>query len=362
MAEIFLVRQPVFDRADAAVGYELRFRDGADGEDPIARSFISGAFDVVRGGLPAYIRATRGQLVERVFAVPDPRSLVVLLPSIVEPDGDLFDAVSALTRHGVALGLDDFTLPREAGSPVLEFLALARIVRVDLRDQDPGALAPMVSSLRKLGKRVVADQVIDSAMYKACLSAGFDAFQGTHFARPEPLPAAEIPTSTATALRLMALARDMNTPERELEQVISADPGIAFQLLRIVNSAALGGRGITSIGHALRLVGRNNVIRWLALASYTSRAGKSGVDDELVRQAVQRAHFCEAMVPAGRGAAIRPRDWHRVPRGTVLTPRRGVPHAALRGAGAGEARRRGEAGAGRPRGTLCPDDRGRGVV
>ena len=59
---------------------------------------------------------------------------------------------------------------------------------------------------------------------------------------------------------------------------------------------------------ALRLVGRNNVIKWLALASYASRSGKNGVDDELVRQAVLRAHFCEALshfMPAhDRGTAF----------------------------------------------------------
>ena len=44
-----------------------------------------------------------------------------------------------------------------------------------------------------------------------------EVFQGPHFSRPEPLPAAEIPTSTAAALRLMGLARDPSTPERELE-------------------------------------------------------------------------------------------------------------------------------------------------
>ena len=36
-------------------------------------------------------------------------------------------------------------------------------------------------------------------------------------------------------------------------------------------------------------------IRWLALASATSRTGKRGADDELIRQAVQRARFCEQL-------------------------------------------------------------------
>jgi EAL and modified HD-GYP domain-containing signal transduction protein len=181
------------------------------------------------------------------------------------------------------------------GASILKLLHHAAMVRIDLRCQDPADLGPLVSALKRQGKKVVADHVLDGKQHRACISLGFEIFQGPHFSRPEPLPAAEIPTSTAAALRLLSLARDPNTPERELEKVISADPGITYQLLRIVNSAALGGRGITSIPHALRLVGRNNVIRWLALASATSRAGKRGVDDELIRQTVQRARFCEQL-------------------------------------------------------------------
>jgi EAL and modified HD-GYP domain-containing signal transduction protein len=308
MSDIFLVRQPVFDRTDTAVGYELRFRDAGDGSDSFARSYLSGSFDVLRSGLPAYVRTSREQLTSRIFDDADPSSLVVLLPPTLPAEAELVELVAGLAAAGVTIGLDEFRLTRDPASPVLAYLAHATLVRIDLREQDPAALAPLVAALKRQGKRVVADHVLDADAHRACMGVGFDRFLGPHFSRPEPLPAAEIPTSTATALQLMSLARNPNTQERELERVVSADPSITFQLLRIVNSAALGGRGITSIQHALRLVGRTNLVRWLALASYTARTGKSGVDDELVRQAVQRAHFAEALavqVPGSdRGTAF----------------------------------------------------------
>ncbi len=301
MSDICLVRQPIFDRKDAAIGYELRFRDSGDGTDPFARSYLSGSFDVFRSGLPAYVRVTRHQLLERVVNAPDPRSLVVLLAPDLAPEPEVLEVLTALTASGVTIGLDEFKLPKGAGSPVLSLLAHAKLVRIDLRESDPAVLGSLVAGLKRQGKVAIADHVNDAKVHKHCMALGFEGFQGPHFSRPEPLPAAEIPTSTATAIRLLALARDSKTSERELEKVVSADPGITFQLLRIVNSAAVGGRGITSIQHALRLVGRNNLVRWLALASYTARTGKSGVDDELVRQAVQRAHLSESLAAFGAG-------------------------------------------------------------
>ncbi|MEO7964740.1 MAG: HDOD domain-containing protein, partial [Gemmatimonadaceae bacterium] len=280
MSDIFLVRQPIFDRSDAAVGYELRYRPTDDGGDPFARSYLSGSFEFLRSGLPAYVQADANQLREGIFDTLEPGSLVVLLPPTLTtaPEEDVIAAVERLSKRGINVVLDDFELPSVAGAPILSLLPHVHSVRIDLRTQDPAKLGPLVAALKRQGKKAIADHVLDLKLYQACLSLGFDGFQGPHFSRPEPLPSAELPTSTATALRLMSLARDPNTPERELERVISADPAITFQLLRIVNSAALGGRGITSIQHALRLVGRNNVVRWLALASATATSGKRGTD------------------------------------------------------------------------------------
>lgn len=283
------------------MGYELRFRDPGDGSDPFARSYLSGSFDIFRAGLPAYVRVSRQQLLDRVVNAPDPRSLIVLLPPDLLPEQPILDALTELTASGVTVGLDDFKLPKGAGSPILALLAHSKIVRLDLRAYEPAVLSSLVTALKRQGKRAIADHVMDATVLRESMTMGFDGFQGTHFSRPEPLPQAEIPTSTATAIRLLALSRDPKTSERELERVVSGDPGITFQLLRIVNSAAVGGRGIASIQHALRLVGRNNLVRWLALASYTARTGKSGVDDELIRQAVQRAHLCEALAAFGAG-------------------------------------------------------------
>ncbi len=297
MSDIFLVRQPIFDRSDSAVGYELRYRPTEDGGDPFARSYLSGSFEFLRSGLPAYVQADAVQLRDGIFDTPEAGSLAVLLPPALtsEPEPEIVSAVERLSKRGVNVILDEFELPSALGAPILTLLPHVRSVRIDLRTQDPAKLGPLVAALKRQGKKAFADHVLDLKLYKACLSLGFEGFQGPHFSRPEPLPSAELPTSTATALRLLSLARDPNTQERELERVISADPAITFQLLRIVNSAALGGRGITSIQHALRLVGRNNVVRWLALASATATTGKRGTDDELVRQAVQRARFCELL-------------------------------------------------------------------
>ncbi len=300
MSDTLIVRQPVFDRADHAAGYELRFRGSGDDGDPFARSYLSGSFEVLRAGLPAYVRCTRRQLIDRIFDSADPSALVVLVPPDVGADAEVLAAVETLAKAGVVMAVDEYDGGADSARAAEGLLAVVSHVRVDLRCYSADSLRDVATALCAQRKTLIADHVEDAAVQRLCLELGFERLQGPHFSRPEPLPAAELPASTATALRLIALARDPNTTDRQLESAVSSDPALTFQLLRIVNSASVGGRGIQSIGHAIRLVGRSAFVKWLALAFAAARAGGSGVDNEITRQAVQRARMCEAI--GGRDA------------------------------------------------------------
>jgi c-di-GMP phosphodiesterase len=207
MSDILIVRQPVFDRTDSAVGYELRFRPVDDEGDPFARSYLSGSFDVLRSGLPAYVRCTRRQLLDHIFDAADTSSVVLLVPPDVGADAEIVAAVQALAKTGVITGLDEFDGGTEAATAQEGLLAVVSHVRVDLRCYSAEGLRAVAAALRARKKKLIADHVEDSTMRKLCVELGFEQLQGPHFSRPEPLPAAELPASTATALRLLALAR-----------------------------------------------------------------------------------------------------------------------------------------------------------
>ncbi len=171
MAEVFLVRQPIFDKTESAVGYELRFRDPGDGSDAFARSFLSGAFEVLRGGLPAWVPITRVALENDVYALPEPQSLVLVIPPDFPSDPDTLARIEALTKVGVTFALDEFERPTLTSSPAVAFLPYAKYVRIDLRTISPGDAAPLVAVLKKQGKRVAADEVFDPRVHASCLAA-----------------------------------------------------------------------------------------------------------------------------------------------------------------------------------------------
>lgn len=292
-----LVRSPVFDADGAVVGYDLRFREGAEGRHAFAQSCLSGMFDIVRGRYPAFVRATRQQLLEKVYELAAPQSLVLMVPPDLAAEPEVLDAIRALGATGVHLALDDYT---ESSAIHQALLGDVSMVRADLRSIDFKALGRLVDTMDRRDIDVHADFVIDQSQLNIAVNLGVRGLTGPYFSRPEALPAADMPASTLAAVQLMGLARDPNTNDSQLEGTIRIDPVLTFQLLRLVNSAALGGRGVQSIGHALRMIGRSAFLRWLAVAVAASRRGEKGVDRELVRQAVERARFCEQLAGQGR--------------------------------------------------------------
>ncbi|MCU0634206.1 MAG: HDOD domain-containing protein [Gemmatimonadaceae bacterium] len=292
-----LVRTPVFDCAGAVVGYELRFREGAEGRHAFAQSCLSGMFDIVRAGYPAFVRATRQQLLEKAYEMADPRALVLLIGPELQPEPELLQAIAAVKATGVHIALDEYSTDAAIHTALLPHVSM---VRADLRMMDYRELGRLVDQMDKRDVDVHADFIMEQAQLDMAVNLGVSGLLGPYFSRPEALPAADVPASTLAAVRLMGLARDPNTNDAALEATIRIDPVLTFQLLRLVNSAALGGRGVQSIGHALRMIGRNAFLRWLAVAVAASRRGETGVDRELVRHAVERARFCEQMSGRGR--------------------------------------------------------------
>lgn len=303
MLDFCLVRQPVFAAKGTLLGYEIRFRDSEDGRHAFTQSFLSGTFDLVRGQHPAFLACTREQLLEDAFQIVDPRTAILLLPNHLSADDDVIAALERYNAAGGACALDDIT---EEVSPSETLLRYVSWVRVDVRCEDLVAIGRVcdrvVQGSAGRTPKLVADHVYEASQYEIAQQLGFDAYQGAFFSRPEPLPAADLPQSTVAAMRLMGMARDTNVNDRQLEDVLATDPVLTFQLLRLVNSAAVGMRGVSSLGQALRLIGRNAFQRWLAVAVAASRRSQNGVDQELVRQAVERGRLLEQLSGGGRDA------------------------------------------------------------
>lgn len=291
MEAFALTRQPIFDLHGHVAGYDVRFRPSSTGGDPLAEWLFTGSVAPLGRGRPVWVEVSEALIMRDAIVAPGDATLVALIPSAIEVTDGLLDKVDSLRAAGVPVALDEFQAPTGSADPLHELMRRASFVRVGADAASAEALVTACEAARCAGLTIAADQVGDERELAASTAAGAELFQGAHFAHPQPLPRSALPAATVNALHVLSLARNDNTPERDLERAISADPTLTFQLLRVVNSASMGGRGIVSVPHALRLTGRATLVRWLALAVLASRARHSAVDRELSDQAVRRAYM-----------------------------------------------------------------------
>jgi EAL and modified HD-GYP domain-containing signal transduction protein len=137
-------------------------------------------------------------------------------------------------------------------------------------------------------------------MRDACIAMGFEFFQGYLFSKPETLTKSDVAPGQLAIMRLLNLLNDPNTPDQSLDQAFQSDLALSYKLLRIVNAASMGGRGVTSIPHAVRIVGRSALHRWLSVVLVASMGKRGDVTHELALTSITRARMCELLAANAR--------------------------------------------------------------
>ena len=315
LLELALARQPIFDRNDRLVGYELLYRrhrgesqavqpeQGSDAQmssDTIASTFLGLGIQRVTGGKRAFVNVDRALLLSGEAHVIDPQAVVLEILETVGADSEVVAACEALVASGYSLALDDFVY-----DPTYDpLLRLASVVKVDVLGRSACQLRAQVDCLRQFNVTCLAERVESKAVRDECAALGFSFFQGYYFARPETLASREVSLEHTNLIRLLNLLRDPDTSDAAIEEVFRADVRLTYRLLRIVNSASSGHTGVTSIGHGIRLLGRSTLHRWMSLLLVSSLATRTGsARDELVELALVRARFSELLMEAlGRRA------------------------------------------------------------
>jgi len=131
----------------------------------------------------------------------------------------------------------------------------------------------------------------------AALDAGFQRgaplMLGWPLADPEPATARPMPSDVQVAIELMDRLR-REEPLDKLEAVLSKDATLAFRLLRYLNSPAFGlSVEISSLRHALQMLGYQRLGRWLALL--LASASKEPAMRPLMYAATRRGLLLEAL-------------------------------------------------------------------
>ncbi|HEX5338817.1 MAG TPA: HDOD domain-containing protein [Gallionella sp.] len=152
------------------------------------------------------------------------------------------------------------------------------------------------------GARLFAQGIGSTDLFQWCTDAGFG-----YFALDGLDPPAENGESSDSSrlplMRLLSLVA-MDADAATMEEVFKLDPKLAFELLRLVNSASFGIRTeITSFSQAIMVLGRRQLQRWLQLLMFSLRKDGDDSPNILMQRAAERGKIMEALARKGNETA-----------------------------------------------------------
>lgn len=301
MDNLFIARQPIYDKELKLMGYELLYRDSDinsanfdDGNqastETIINSFMHIGIDNLTGSALAFINLPTQFIVNESMTPMFQEQTVLEILEDVEPTPQVINGLRRLKLQGYSIALDDF----EYADKFKPFLELADFVKIDVLNQDEESIRQQVTLFESYPLKLIAEKVETQELYALCQDLGIDYYQGYFFCRPQMLKKKHLPANKMVVLNLMQLLQDPETDYDKLETTLAQDVALSYKLLRYINSAAFSlRREIDSIKDAIVLLGVQNIKNWASLIMMTRVVENK--PQQLIVTAMTRARMCELL-------------------------------------------------------------------
>lgn len=308
MSDVYLGRLPILDTKQNVVAYELLFRADHHNKAIVANNSAASAnviietygqlgIDNVIGKRRGFIKVDAQLLMhDSILLLPKKHVVLEILRS-VEITETITQRCAFLKQKGYQLAL---SYTAQSSTHYDHILSLVNIVKINVNELTPAHLMAVMKQLRRFPILLLAEKVENQETAKHCISLNFQMLQGFFFTQPEVMSGKNIDPSKLSLLKLMLLVvKDGDISE--IENELKYQPGLSYNLLRMVNSASNGlSAKINSIKRAILILGRKQLQRWVQILLYAAKQKDGSTSDALMLTAAIRGKLLESIATADR--------------------------------------------------------------
>ncbi len=305
--DVYVARQPIFDRNMNVFGYELLYRrsmnnfyEGIDDNQTTAElinnAFLTMHLHELTGGGKAFINFSKDMLIKEIpFLLPVELTVVEVLER-VDIDGDVIEACRKLREKGYIIALDDFVF-NESYLPLLD---IAHIIKIEFPVVEYDVQRELIKKY-KSKIRFLAEKVETREEYQIAYDMGYDYFQGYFFSKPVIIKEKEIDSLNINLIKIMEVLNHDDPEYQKIAEIIGTDLGLSYKLLKLANSAFFGSKNkILHIKQALVQLGLIEIKKWIYVMMLKDI--QIVENRELIKNCLIRAKFMELMaVETGKG-------------------------------------------------------------
>lgn len=299
--DIFIARQPIFNQKLEVFAYELLYRSSSenvskfmDGDSAtstvITNSLLLLGVENITQGKRAFINFTKNLIMDEIPHIFTRDLVVVELLEDIVPDENFLDACRLLKEKNYVLALDDFVLDYD----YLELIKLADIIKVDFMLTSKEERKKIINRYKQYGIKFLAEKVETLEEFEEAKAEGYSYFQGYFFSKPVIIPGKDVKSYTMNYIKVLD---ELNSTEPEYDriaQIIEYDVALTYKLLRLINSPAFYTNSkITSVNHALVLLGFSEIRKWITIIMMRDLGADK--PDEIVRACLVRGKMSELL-------------------------------------------------------------------
>ena len=292
--QVLYARQGIYDHHNNLAAFELLYRGQSEGKsarelsDEVLINLCTGLIEEnVSVGKPLFLKVDEGFLLSGDIIPCDPSLLVLELLDSVPVSEDVLVALRRLTRQGFTVAMCDHDLRAER-DPLRIF---ATVIKIDIQKTNLVKLKRDLRYLDVKNKSLLAEKIETEEEFVGCAELGFTLFQGYHLERPIVETGKVLTLRQKTLLLLLSELCRSDVSVTRVTELIGADPTLAINLLRVVNSPVYQfQRKISHIKDAVILLGIDAIKQWTLILSI---AADSSSPSELFRTLLVRAKTCE---------------------------------------------------------------------
>lgn len=314
LCQRFLGHEPLLDRAQHVIGYELALRHKpAQSQNNVAElQLLQGqtlvkclvAHDINRlvGGKQALVSLPSAMLGNPLLLKLPQKGITLCFEFNAGLDEAAKSSCKELKALGFRIALDNFA-PDTAADELLE---MAQFARIDVTRYNAIELTRIIDKLLVKSPQIqlVACNVNTDVDFDVCRKLFFHYFQGYYFAKLQPAAPSRIDSDRVRVMELLNMVKN-RAEIAEIERVFKHDATLSYKLLLYMNAPVNRlTQEIHSIAHAIIIIGYEQLYRWLTLLLFTS-----GIVDPrskaLLNNALVRARMAELLGEGRFGAQER---------------------------------------------------------
>ncbi len=302
--DVFLARQPIFNIKKQVIAYEILYRqgvknvyDGAYDGDVATTTVVSDALvnfgiEGLTNGKKAFINFTKNLLMEDLPLLIPEESLTIEILETVDVDDRFVEKIQFLKGKGYTIALDDF-VDDEKFDKIMPYVDIIKVDFLVLKSEGRKIVA---DKYKIRGIKLLAEKVETYKDFEEAVSLGYSFFQGFFFEKPVVCKSKGINVGTFNYMEILKETVNDEPSFERLATIVKSDMSLTYKLLRLINSPAFyRSSEITSISHALTMLGLNEIRKWVTLIML--RDVSSEKPDEIIKVSLIRAIFSEQVSP-----------------------------------------------------------------